>query len=214
MPFSHSLSQCAGARLMRPRVVKAATVLVVALLGLPAAAQDDKPSEVPKSKAAAAPALEPQKPKTATAVPDPQKPRPVAAVPAAAPDSDASRYCAAVAPSIAEARIAWQTKKLAELDAQVRQRIADLEKAEASARDWLARRDEQLKAASDDVVAIYSKMQAESAAHEISAMDDRMASAILAKMKPGAAAAIFSEMEVDRASRLSAMIASGSEKKS
>ncbi len=52
-------------------------------------------------------------------------------------DADASRYCANVAPSIVEARIAWQTKRLAELDAQVRQRIADLEKAEASAREWI-----------------------------------------------------------------------------
>ena len=43
-------------------------------------------------------------------------------------DADANRYCANVAPSIAEARIAWQTKRLVELDAQVRQRIADLEK--------------------------------------------------------------------------------------
>ena len=41
------------------------------------------------------------------------------------------RYCANVAPSIAEARIAWQTKRLNELDAQIKQRIADLEKAEA-----------------------------------------------------------------------------------
>lgn len=177
---------------------RAATVLAVALTAVPAAAQEGKPAS-------------PAKPK----IPPPvaaQAPAPASATPA--PDADASRYCANVAPSIAEARIAWQTKKLADLDAQVRQRIADLEKAEASARDWIARRDEAMKAASDDVVAIYSKMQAENAAREISGLDDRVASAILAKMKPNAAAAILSEMEADRASRLSAMIANGGEKKS
>lgn len=170
-----------------------AAVLALALAALPAAAQEGKP-----------------------ATPSPKIPRPIAAPApvAVVPDTDASRYCANVAPSIAEARIAWQTKKLADLDAQVRQRIADLEKAEASARDWIARRDEAMKTASDDVVAIYSKMQAENAAREISGLDDRIASAILAKMKPNAAAAILSEMEADRASRLSAMIANGGEKKS
>ena len=77
-------------------------------------------------------------------------------------ETEASRFCAAVAPSIAEARIAWQTKRLAELDAQVKQRIADLEKAEAAAHEWIAKRDALLKAASDDLVAIYARMQPES----------------------------------------------------
>jgi hypothetical protein len=50
-------------------------------------------------------------------------------------ENDAKSFCAAVAPSIAEARIAWQAKRLAELDAQVRQRIADLENG-CSPRRW------------------------------------------------------------------------------
>ncbi len=77
---------------------------------------------------------------------DAQKPKPAVEKPG---DTDASRYCANVAPSIAEARIAWQTKRLNELDAQVRQRIADLEKTEAAARDWIAKREEAMKAAND-----------------------------------------------------------------
>ncbi len=116
------------------------------------------------------------------------------------------RFCAAVAPSIAEARIAWQTKRLAELDAQVKQRIADLEKAEAAARDWIAKRDALMAAANDDVVAIFAKMQPEAAAQQLSAMDDRMAAAILGKLKPNAAGAILDEMEAERASRLVGML--------
>src|SRR5574340_582867 len=57
--------------------------------------------------------------------PEAAKVKPAAEKPA---DPDVARYCANVAPSIAEARIAWQTKRLAELDAQLRQRIADLER--------------------------------------------------------------------------------------
>ncbi len=131
-------------------------------------------------------------------------------------DPDAGRYCAAVAPSIAEARIAWQTKRLTELDLEVRQRIADLEKAEAAAREWITKRDDLMKAAEDDVVAIYARMDPEAAARQIAALDDRPAAAILAKLKPAAASAILGEMEADRASRLAGLIGSADrqEKKS
>ncbi|MGO9361720.1 MAG: MotE family protein [Xanthobacteraceae bacterium] len=121
-------------------------------------------------------------------------------------EADANRYCASVSPSIAEARIAWQTKRLAELDAQVRQRIADLEKVEASAREWIDKRDALMKAAQDDVVAIYSKMDPEAASRQIAALDDPMAAAILGKLKPNAAGAILGEMDPDRASRLASLI--------
>ena len=131
-------------------------------------------------------------------------------------ESDAGRFCGNVAPSVAEARVAWQTRRLAELDAQVKQRLADLEKAEASIQEWVARRDALLKAASDDLVAIYARMQPERAAAPLSAMDDQMAGAILGKLKPSAAGAILDEMEVERASKLASFLsgANGAEKKS
>jgi flagellar motility protein MotE (MotC chaperone) len=103
---------------------------------------------------------------------------------------------------------------LSELDAQVKQRIADLEKAEAAAREWIDRREALLKTANDDLVAIYAKMQPETAARQIGAMDDRMAAAILGKLKPTAAGAILDEMEAERASRLAGMLAGAEEKKS
>jgi flagellar motility protein MotE (MotC chaperone) len=129
--------------------------------------------------------------------------------------SEASRFCANVGPSIAEARIAWQTKRLSDLDAQVKQRLADLEKAEASVKEWVAKRDATLKAASDGLVAIYSRMQPETAAAQIGAMDDQMAAAILGKLKPSAAGAILDEMEAERASRIAAFLSGAAgEKKS
>jgi flagellar motility protein MotE (MotC chaperone) len=133
-----------------------------------------------------------------------------------ATETEATRFCANVAPSVAEARIAWQTKRLGELDAQVKQRLADLEKAEASVQEWVAKRDAMLKAASDDLVAIYARMQPENAAIQLSAMDDQMAAAILGKLKPSAAGAILNEMEAERASKLACFLsgASGGEKKS
>jgi flagellar motility protein MotE (MotC chaperone) len=123
-----------------------------------------------------------------------------------APDIEASRFCANAAPLIAEARVAWETRQLSELDAQVKQRLADLEKAEASVQEWVAKRDAMLKAASDDLVAIYAKMQPETAAAQIAAMDDQMAAAILGKLKAGAAGAILNEMEAERASKLAVVL--------
>ncbi len=145
-----------------------------------------------------------------------EREKPKAIVADKAVDVEASRFCANVVPSIAEARIAWETKRLDELDAQVKQRLADLDKAEASVQEWVAKRDAALKAASDNLVAIYARMEPETAAAQIAAMDDQMAAAILGKLKPGAAGAILNEMEAERASKLAAFLsgAANAEKKS
>jgi len=162
--------------------------ILCAIIAGPSAAQDGKP-------------------------PDRQKPKAVADKPV---EPEAARFCANIGPSIAEARVAWETKRLADLDAQLKQRLADLEKAEASLQEWIAKRDAALKTASDDLVAVYAKMQPETAAAQIAAMDDQMAAALLSKLKPGAAGAILDEMEADRASKLATILsgASGAEKKS
>jgi flagellar motility protein MotE (MotC chaperone) len=171
--------------------------LAAVLLACPAFAQDGRAPDKEKLKASANKA-----PEKATV----EKP----------PDAEASRFCANAAPSIAEARIAWETKQLSDLDGQVKQRLADLEKAEASIKEWVAKRDAALKSASDDLVAIYAKMTPEAAATQIAAMDDQMAAAILGKLKAGAAGAILNEMEADRASKLAVVLSgtSSGEKKS
>ncbi len=171
------------------------SMFAAVLLASPASAQDGRPAESRKPRATVEQPVSEKSPTGKIA------------------DSDAAHFCASVAPSIAEARIAWQTKRLAELDAQVRQRIADLEKAEAAARDWIARRDALMAMANDNLVAIFAKMQAEAAARELSAMDDRIAAAILAKLKPNAAGAILDEMEAERASRLVGIVSAANEGK-
>jgi flagellar motility protein MotE (MotC chaperone) len=179
-----SLSQRLTARSCRARVALSVAAL---LLACPASAQDGRAPEKEKPKAAAN--------KTSDKIAADK-----------APDIEASRFCANAAPSIAEARVAWEAKKLSELDAQVKQRLLDLEKAEASVQEWVAKRDAMLKSASDDLVAIYAKMQPETAATQIAAMDDQMAAAILGKLKAGAAGAILNEMEADRASKLAVVL--------
>jgi flagellar motility protein MotE (MotC chaperone) len=134
------------------------------------------------------------------------KPKPAAPSPDKSADAGVSRYCANVAPVAAEARIAWETRRLNELDAQIKQRVAELEKAEAETRDWVSKREALLNSASDDVVSIYGKMDPEAAAQQIAAMDETIAVSILHKLKVGAASSILDQMEAARAARLTSLI--------
>jgi flagellar motility protein MotE (MotC chaperone) len=181
---SLSLSQRLTARSSHVRMALSVAAVVLAC---PAFAQDGRPPEKEKPKAAS------NKTSDKTIVDK-------------TTDTEAGRFCANAAPSIAEARIAWETRRLGELDAQVKQRLVDLEKAEASVQEWVAKREAALKLASDSLVAIYAKMQPETAATQIAAMDDQMAAAILGKLKAGAAGAILNEMESDRASKLATIL--------
>ncbi len=124
-------------------------------------------------------------------------------------ENEIARYCGAVAPSAAEARLAWQVKRLAEMETRVRQALDDLGKREDEAREWVQKREQMTKSANEDVVGIYAKMPAESAAAQLSTMDDAVAVAVLMKLKPQAAAGILNEMDPDRAGHLAAMISGG-----
>ncbi len=134
------------------------------------------------------------------------KPKPAAPPPDKSGDAGVSRYCANVAPIAAEARIAWETRHLNELDEQIKQRIAELEKTEADTRDWVSKRDALLNSASDDVVSIYGKMDPEAAAAQIAAMDESIAVSILHKLKVSAASSILDQMDAARAARLTSLI--------
>lgn len=133
------------------------------------------------------------------------KPKPAAGAPDKSGDGVA-RYCDNVAPLAAEARIAWQTKRLTELDSQIRQRIADLDAKEAEARDWVTKRQTMMNAASEDVVAIYAKMDPEAASSQLTAMDETVAAAVLAKLKPNVASTILNEMDAAKAGKLTSIM--------
>jgi flagellar motility protein MotE (MotC chaperone) len=120
---------------------------------------------------------------------------------------EVERYCGALAPGASEARAAYQLRRLADLEAQVREAAEKLEAQELAAREWVTKRDEMMKAAMDDVVAIYGKMDPETAAPKLAAMDDMIAAAVLAKLNPRAASAILSAMDTDKAARLSTLLA-------
>jgi flagellar motility protein MotE (MotC chaperone) len=135
------------------------------------------------------------------------KPKPAAPGPDKAAESEIARYCGNLAPLAVEARVAYQTKRLTELEAQVKQRISELEKQESDAREWVDKREALMKSASEGVVAIYAKMPAEPAATQIAAMEDPVAVAILVKLAPKTAGAILGEMEAGEAAKLTSLMA-------
>jgi len=116
-------------------------------------------------------------------------------------------YCAGIANSAAEARIALQKGKLVELEQQIGRRIATLEAKSAEYKSWVERRDEFLKRATNSLVKIYTQMEPDAAALQLVAMDEETAASLLLKLDPQAASAILNEMAAEKAARLAATIA-------
>lgn len=127
-----------------------------------------------------------------------------AAKPAEAPAAaaDTKQFCANNLAIAGDARIAWQTSKLLELEARIKQRLEDLEARKTQLVEWLRKHDEAMKKASDDVIAIYARMKPAAAASQLAVMDDAMAATVIAKLPPRASSAILNVMEPARAAQL------------
>lgn len=122
------------------------------------------------------------------------------------PEGDPQLYCVNIADEAADARAAWQAKRIAELEAQLGRRIAELEAKRAEYEQWIKRREEILARASEHLVGIYAKMKPAAAALQLAALDDETAAGVLAKLKPRAASAILTEMEPARAAQVTKAI--------
>lgn len=118
------------------------------------------------------------------------------------PLTDAQKYCQNIAAAAADARFAWQSKKITELEGQLKQRIAELETKEAEYRAVLQQREEAMNRAKASLVGIYAHMRPEAAASQLSALDDATAAAVLAQLNARQASAILDEITPDRAVRL------------
>lgn len=119
-----------------------------------------------------------------------------------APMTEAQKFCQNIAAAAADARFSWQSKKLVELEGQIKTRIAELEAKQAEYKEILARHDEAVKHATETVVGIYAHMRPEVAALQLSALEDATAAAVLAQLNARQASAILNEIAPDRAARL------------
>lgn len=121
--------------------------------------------------------------------------------------SDLARgYCVNIGGSAADARIAWQKAKLADVEREIGKRVAALEAKTNELKAWVDRRDQFLKRANEALVKIYSQMEPDAAAPQLAAMDEETSAALLLKLEPATASAILNEMPPDKAARLTATI--------
>ena len=125
---------------------------------------------------------------------------------------EVTKYCANIAAAASDARLAWQTGKLNEVEVRIKARIQDLDAKEAELRAWIEKREAMAKQANEKLVGIYSKMRPETAATQISTLDDEMAATVLAQLTPGKASAIFNEIVPERAAKLAGLIVAGPER--
>jgi flagellar motility protein MotE (MotC chaperone) len=126
-------------------------------------------------------------------------------------DADAGdgvqQYCSNIASFAADARIAWQMKRMNDLEAQLKRRVAELEAKEAESKQWIDRREALMKKADDSIVAIYAKMQPGAAAAQMVVMEDTTAAALLTKLNPRVSSAILNEMDAGKAAKLTDLMA-------
>ncbi len=129
----------------------------------------------------------------------------------APPLSPAQQYCSNIVDVTSAAQIAQQTKNLEKARKEIDDRITLLNAKAEVLQKWMKLREDFTARATDSLVQIYSKMKADSAAAQLAAMEELTSAAIISKLAPKVASPIMAEMAVEKAARLSAVIAGSGE---
>ncbi|HEX4767776.1 MAG TPA: hypothetical protein VH414_16035 [Lichenihabitans sp.] len=180
---------------MMTRFLLAAGVALSVLCALSARAGTSDPLRLPPAPVAA---VQTAAPAPAAAPASSAKPAPAPS----APLTDAQRYCQNIAAAAADARFAWQSKKLSDLEAQMKQRVGELQAKQAEYKAVLDRYDDAMKRAKTALVDIYAHMRPETAATQLSVLDDDTAAAVLAQLTAQKASAILNEITPERAAKI------------
>ena len=115
-------------------------------------------------------------------------------------------FCANIADSARDQRYLLQREELSKLQAQVDDRIAQLEKRKSEYEGWLKQRNDFLKKAEGGLVDIYKGMKPDAAAGQMNLIDPNLASAIIMRLSPRQSSLILAEMEPEKAAALTEII--------
>lgn len=118
----------------------------------------------------------------------------------------AQQYCFNTTDTAADARFAWQARKIQEMEAELNKRAEVLEAKTNEYKTWLARRDEFSRKAHEKLVGFYSRMRADAAAAQLATIDEETAAAVLTKLETKVASQIMGEMDPARAARIATVI--------
>lgn len=133
-----------------------------------------------------------------------KKPGPLDALPPNA--SAAQQYCFNTADTAADARFAWQARKIREMEAALDKKARQLEAKTEDYKRWLARRDDFARKAHEKLVGFYSRMRPDAAAVQLATLDEEMAAAVVMKLETKVASQIMGEMDPERAAKIATII--------
>jgi len=125
--------------------------------------------------------------------------------------SPAEQYCSSVVDAAAAAQIAQQTNSLEKARKDLTNRVAILDAKTAELKSWVKKREDFTAHATDSLVEIYTKMKPDAAAKQLTAMEELTAAAVMSKLSPKSSSLVLAEMDAEKASRLTAIIASAGE---
>ncbi|WP_342633273.1 MotE family protein [Phyllobacterium leguminum] len=122
------------------------------------------------------------------------------------PAGEIQKYCSNITDNAADARYAIQAKELADLRAEVDERVKALEEKRKEYEVWLQRRNEFIAKAQDSLVEIISKMKPDAAAAQLTMIGDEAAAALLLKLSPRTSSVILNEMPAEKSAQLARVI--------
>ena len=128
--------------------------------------------------------------------------------PPATMEDEIRAFCGNIADAARDQRYLMQKRELEELQADVDERIKQLDERSVQYRDWLKKREEFIRVADTQLVEIYKNMNSDAAAEQLEILRPEIAAAIIMKLTPRLASAILNEMDSKKAAGLTGIIAS------
>lgn len=116
-------------------------------------------------------------------------------------------FCGNIADAARDQRYLLQKKELEALQADVDQRMQQLEEGSAKYQEWLKKREDFMQVADTQLVEIYKNMAADAAAAQLEIVKPGIAAAIVMKLSPRLASSILNEMDTKKAAALTTIIA-------
>ena len=116
-------------------------------------------------------------------------------------------FCGNIADAARDQRYLLQKKELEALQADVDERIRQLEEGSANYKEWLKKREDFMQVADTQLVEIYKNMAPDSAAAQLEIVKPGIAAAIVMKLSPRLASSILNEMDTKKAAALTTIIA-------
>jgi flagellar motility protein MotE (MotC chaperone) len=124
-----------------------------------------------------------------------------------AASSEIERFCTNIADPARDRRYALQARELEALQAEIDQRIRQLEEKRAEYQAWMEKREAFIALAEGNVVEIYASMRPDAAAERMEQLRGDLAAAILMKLDARKAGVILNEMESKSAAVLTGIMA-------